>query len=606
MRMIATALLAILVAGAAILLAGRIQPRNPDLGQDREMVRDLAFEQRTNQIVPPSEANSVVLRAAPDGLALLSGFPSFQTLVFRLPVDARPVGGYVQIDMTTQVDPSASGVVRATINNLRRAEVLLRPGDTSRQFLIPLAPEELASDQVTISLSLWGSGPHPVCGKDTDTGAVVEIEPTSHMRLSLASPVDTLRDRVIVAGDMVEAGWTPMPQEEGQARLAAGAELYRRGLSIVFLPETAAPKPVKSLTSLDGRSILASLKASDPALVAARMAPGIVDESTLPPAEEALLPPTILGLPDLRDLVATGFGLAGQEAGDEAQWPVAVAETGPNAGVRRFYLNSTWRIPFDLRAMPDGIAPGTLDLDMVLAPLPADGVWTLAVSLNGRLVHVEQVERSARTLARAVALPRELQVITNAVEVTLTSSIETVGICNDGPELVAELTRKTMLMAGSDAVAPGLPTLRRHLAAAPATSLFTPFPLTAPEATLATRLVGGTIPTPQALQTGGFDTSAAFVRVLPRDRQDLIGSAPYRPGDERWLIWNDNGDGATPEVVLLDGSRRASDALIRIAATSPLLLMVDIPAGVTGVAPAMPGFTMPSSPATPAASAPTR
>lgn len=54
-----------------------------------------------------------VKRANPDHPVILSGRPTYQRGAFIVPVDARPMSGYLQIDATSQGLDGVEGVLRS-------------------------------------------------------------------------------------------------------------------------------------------------------------------------------------------------------------------------------------------------------------------------------------------------------------------------------------------------------------------------------------------------------------------------------------------------------------------------------------------------------------
>ena len=88
----------------------------------------LTFE-TTVQPKAASKSGAVVYRTGPSVPLILSGFPAYQSAAFLMPIDARPTSGYLQINATVQALAGIEGVLRISIGNSKRAELLLRPGE---------------------------------------------------------------------------------------------------------------------------------------------------------------------------------------------------------------------------------------------------------------------------------------------------------------------------------------------------------------------------------------------------------------------------------------------------------------------------------------------
>jgi len=180
MRLIGIGLLAFLLAGVALFLSNSsaLQIGVRTLSE-AALGPNLVFETQTKDVTSHSKWDAVVHRADPDTPIILTGLPAYQGATFYLPIDARPTSGYLQIDATTQSLSGVEGVLRVNIGNEKRAELLLRPGEAGRSLRIQLTDIELAREQLVVSFSLLGDGPHRSCGIDTGHEVIVEIETTS-------------------------------------------------------------------------------------------------------------------------------------------------------------------------------------------------------------------------------------------------------------------------------------------------------------------------------------------------------------------------------------------------------------------------------------------
>ncbi len=331
MRMIGIGLLGFLLAGIALLLSTmNILEKGQRYVREITLGPQLVFEHHTPAVAADSH-KAKLARTNSDHPVLLSGFPAYQSVAFTMPVDARPTSGYLQIDATSQVLDGVEGVLRISIQNTRQGEMLLRPGEAGRSLQIPLSPTDLAGPKLVVSFSLQGTGPQRQCGPDDGFAAVVEIETTSAVYLTLNTPLQTVRDRVRAWGDMLRIAWPSWLKEEEQLRrLVLATQLKRRGLVSVF--QANAPDLALNTTNL--REVLQT--------VATQSQP------------------------------ADSFGL--------------LAQSGANAGVKRFHHKAVWRERYDLRGAVAQPLPKQLALNMRLGHLMRANHWSLSVTLNGRLV----------------------------------------------------------------------------------------------------------------------------------------------------------------------------------------------------------------------------
>ena len=72
--------------------------------------------------------------------------------------------------------------------------------------------------------------------------------------------------------------------------------------------------------------------------------------------------------------------------------------------------------------------------------------WSLTVTLNNRLVFQEHTKGSNAEYQTLIDLPVDIQVATNTLEVVATTTAPKDGVCDQGPELVAELLPDSRLI----------------------------------------------------------------------------------------------------------------------------------------------------------------
>ena len=283
--MIGIGLMGFLLAGVALLLSTmNILEKGQRYLNELADGPQLVFENRT--AVPAADVDTaVVFRSNPSQPVILSGLPAYQGVAFNMPMDARPTSGYLQIDATLQVLEGVEGVLRISIDNTRRGEMLLRPGEVGRSLRIPLSPTDFTRDQLVVSFSLQGEGSGSQCSTDEGLEAVVEIETTSAVFLTLDRTLETARDRVNAWGQLVRVAWPGwLNHDERLRRLILATQFKQRGVETVLV---------------DGHS---------------------VDALTTLELREAL---PFFSLPEHRE--------------QQSAWPRTIAIKGANSGLRRFH-----------------------------------------------------------------------------------------------------------------------------------------------------------------------------------------------------------------------------------------------------------------------------
>ncbi len=479
MRMIGIGLMGFLLAGVALLLSTQnIWEQGKRYASELTHGPQLVFEDRT-AMTAADPHRAVIYRSNPNHPVILSGLPAYQGVAFNMPMDARPTSGYLQIDATLQVLEGVEGVLRISIDNARRGEMLLRPGEVGRSLQIPLSPTEFARDQLVVSFSLQGQGPGSQCSFDEGFEAVVEIETTSAIFLTLDRPLTTPRDRVNAWGHMVRVAWPHwLKLEERTRRLVIATQARQRGIETAMVDAHSGD----ALTTDALRAVL----------------------SDLPDANHAGL----------------------------SAWPKPLAQTGANAGLRRFHRQTIWRQRYDISEDPELRVARALDLRLALGRHPMAAPWSLTVTLNNRLVHQQAVEASQTELALSVALPTEMQAAVNVIEVTLRATDQHNGPCADRPERIAEMLPGTQLLPGSERYADPLTALRTTLARSDTLRIGLQSDLTAADAQTASTMLAELLPAKATLKPDG--NAAQIIVIAPQaDAIPLPSSGPI------WLVTTD-------------------------------------------------------------------
>ncbi|MEO1555402.1 MAG: cellulose biosynthesis cyclic di-GMP-binding regulatory protein BcsB [Pseudomonadota bacterium] len=459
MRMIGIGLMGFLLAGIALLLSTmNILEKGRRYILEATSGPQLVFEHRTAP-VSDSTNHAVLARANSDQPIILSGFPAYQSAVFIMPVDARPTSGYLQINATSQVLDGVEGVLRISIRNVRRGEVLLRSGEVGRSLQIPLSPTDFAGSQLVVSFSLQGTGPQQQCTQEGSTPAVVEIETTSAVFLTLDRPLESARDQVHAWGNLVRVGWpTWLKREEQVRRLVLATQFQQRGVQTVFDGASNGD----GLTTDGLRSALTEL-------------PVAVGPLTSP--------------------------------------PLTLLRAGSGTGVRQFYRQAVWRERYALDGHAPQRIPTHLDLHMTFGRLIGGHSWTFTVTLNKRLVFQDHIAGTQSDYSALIALPINVQSSSNEIEIVATSSAPRGGLCDRGPELVAEMLSKTQLVLGDVPYSDPVTDLRAMLSGIGPIKVASATSLTPLDAALVSDWLSVVVPQNAKLKPA--DTHAHIVVVTP-------------------------------------------------------------------------------------------
>ncbi|MCY4336656.1 MAG: hypothetical protein OXC60_18530 [Litoreibacter sp.] len=498
MRLIGIGLLAFLLAGLALLLA-----RSEVVGQSFRAARtlmdgpQLRFETPMAAEAQRGADQAVILRASSSAPLILSGLPAYQRAVFHMPIDARPISGYLQIDATTQVLAGVEGVLRISIDNIRRAEVLLRPGESVRAVRIELTPADISRAQLVVSFSLLGAGADLVCSSDHSVEAVVEIETTSAVYLSLDAPLESARDRVAAWGNQVRLVWN------GEVETLLSAVRARQfGEATLIVPESG----------LDSETAEAALKTE---------------------AAAASVP--------------------------EFAWSKAMSPTGGLFGLRRFQHSHTWRLRYDFHDALNGNRPGVFHLAMALPSHPLGAHWQITVTQNNRLLSHFSGNATQTRVDRRILIPAHSGVA-HVIEITMTSTHERKGECNDGPELLAEILPDTRILPSDELFADSIRSLILALKEESSVSLGITETLNAAEANIATDLLEALVPDTSIVVASQIPT----VAVLPR-------GASFSAKEESWLVFYDE----TGSLVVSPAAQNGNEPLRAVS------LLVHLPGHAT-------------------------
>jgi hypothetical protein len=353
---------------------------------------------------------AAILLAGPDRPLIMSGLPAYQSASFVVPRDAGAMSGYLEIDLTTQVLPGVEAVLRLNIDNTRRADILLRPGEAKRSLRIELTAHDLSRERLAVSFTLQGTGPHTVCTAEQGVEAVVEIEPSSAMHLTLQRALITPQDRIAAWGGQMHLTWPAKGAARRDSLIAASAAV-RAGYPVRFMEYAA-----DGLNTAQARAALM--------------------DNAAPVSRAMHLADFYNGVPDQYSLFET----------------------------RTLQRETTWRIGFDAEQTRGARRPETLDLAMILGQHPYGAAWQITIIMDGGLVSQTTHDPQSGRLLLSLPLPLNSKAKGLAIEITARSEHQPEGICNDGPILVAQLLPDTKLIQGDQTFDDPLSDLRRAIA----------------------------------------------------------------------------------------------------------------------------------------------
>ena len=394
MRMMGVGLLAFLLAGLLILLGqsgafGTAWDRMT--GRDRQQFDDYQAAVAANFDV---EGRDVFAAHSDIGSPMiLSGLPSYLGTTYRLPVDSRPVSGRYRIVFSSDVADGVEGVLRVSVNGVRRADILLTEGRHRSDAEIELTANELAAGLLNINLSLEGRGLIAECTPDDALAAVVEIESETGLRLSLTENVKTVRDRLALWGDRVPVEWGD-GGADALRNLVTSARLVEKGYVVSFRGQ-----------GLSGDA-----------------------------------------LADFASEVPLRGGAA-----NLATYPIPLTSDSSNRGMRRFDRQTTWRLEYAAGDLPDGALPAALDLRMAMGPVGADQWHDLTVSINDHLLMSRRLTVDSERFNQSIAIPADFQRSQNQLVVTLTANDADDVRCGANNNSFAEMLDETVLRGGGPA-----------------------------------------------------------------------------------------------------------------------------------------------------------
>ncbi|VWX62120.1 cellulose biosynthesis cyclic di-GMP-binding regulatory protein BcsB [Sphingorhabdus sp. 109] len=410
-----------------------------------------------------------------DAPLILSGLPSYTGLVFHLPTDARPVNGRYELLYSSRVAEGVEGVLRVSINGVKRADILLNQVKGEQKAQIELTASELSSGALDVGLSLQGRGEIAQCSPNDSIAAVVEIKPQSGLRLELAKAVETTSDRLALWGGRVPVSWNKSNgNEEALVSLVHGARLVQKGYLLHFGP--------------NGLDSAALTKLSAEAK----------------PYSDVFVQPA---------------------------YPIPFTGKNVNRGMRKFDRQTSWRYHYSVTDLPNQRLPSALDLRLAVGPAGSNTPYDLTVALNDHMLFSRRLSPQTERVSQSIALPADFHKADNKIEISLASGDGNYNRCGTDRQSVAELLPATVLKGGEQRASDSLSLLRAKLAAVDTVALLGEME-TAVDAQAAAQLLGQLDPRGLSFVTG---PTAAKIRIVSGDIVAAIAKEGVQPGD--WIVY---------------------------------------------------------------------
>lgn len=411
MRLIGLGLLTFLLAGFLIFLGqsgafsnawSRVQGGSEQQFSDPQRVRAQTLDFSGKEVF----ASALDTK----GPLIMSGLPSYSGQRFHLPTDARPVSGRYDLIFSSRIAEGLEGVLRVSINGIKRADILLSDDDNlgpnkKRKVSVELMASELATGVLDVGLSLQGRGPIAKCTPDDAIAAVVEIDADSGLRLTLSKPVETAKDKLALWGGRVPVAWLP-GQSTADKTLSViyAARLVQKGYSPYFIHKGIAGEQLARL----------------------------VDEAAI-----------YADFPDA--------------------YPIPLIGESANRGTRKFDRQTSWRYRYRADTLPGKLLPSALEMHMALGPIGGDSQYNLVVTLNERMLFTQRITPQTERISQSIAMPAELQKAQNNLEITLVDTYRDELRCGSTSQSVAELLPETVLRGGGPPARDGLSELKALL-----------------------------------------------------------------------------------------------------------------------------------------------
>ncbi|MEP0520119.1 MAG: hypothetical protein ABJO09_17260 [Hyphomicrobiales bacterium] len=496
----------------------------------------------------------------------LSGFPSFTKLSFPLPRKTELVDGRLRLELYTQLAQSGVGSLRVAVNDERRAEIILNPGQEQRSLLLALRPEDLARNYVTVSLSAHGDAFIGACPSRPARGVVVDVLPSSGLDLAHAKPLEDPMDIWIAnsrdARIPIGADTDKLRQAD---QLVLAARLRQAGLRSGFVGATT-PNPVVEADDKEINSftrLLINREQSEPLLYNR-------DE-------------IILSLKDPNASRADIFGDENIQLADLIPGASNTSSVQQNSGIvdtslQNFFRSNRWRLAYNLLDTDRGRAPSRLQLALNMAEQLPDAEWLVNVSLNDVLLSSSRLGNSDVPYINTVQLPGDLTQIRNEIVIDLRTTRDVSDFCDPGLEMTAQLLPDSGLQ-GVAFLTPEVPAyLIQTLAGGRAVSVLSEQPITLVQAAASADMLAHILPRQAIVNEPGADASEAIkIETLTKvDLEARLKELKVADSSKRfWIVTQETGQNTRQKIQIIPLTPEPSAHVSLMVAESSFFLLVE-------------------------------
>ncbi len=367
----------------------------------------------------------------------LAGFPDQTEIRFPVPLVGGYTGGELDLRFDVQLAQGGDGLLSIAVNGTRRSEVVLNTGHNAYDVRIPLDAGDLLADHVLVQLSARGTtNSGQICPTDSaNSGSAVSVLPESALLLRSMRETDHPETRLITMPEPLNlqlgsdlksqtiAIWTM------QRMKRAGVEaVLVDGVGDTPSIEVVEVADAQVSTARNGNIVLAGYKGIAQAIAFHRA-----------------------------DLLAPGA---------LTEWPVSVSRLTTETTVRNFRGSKRWVVPYKIADLPQGRMPTNFNLALKTSTLAEDFEWVVRVSLNGNLLETARLPGKTSDIRLNIALPVEIQGLSNSLHIELIDTSPNESICRAGPDAQAQLLPESGLIATGPQPAEGWGALVRQLAEA--------------------------------------------------------------------------------------------------------------------------------------------
>jgi hypothetical protein len=448
-----------------------------------------------------------------DGWVGLTGMPSQADLSFALPNGIGVVSGELNLLLNAHLANSGDGRLSIAIDGIPREEIVLNGGEQTRRVRIPLTPTDLLGREIQVQLNARGTtNGGQICPTDAaNSGSAIQVAPESVLNLVAYSLGEEDDLDLMAASEPFDIA---LGTGEQQARAMWGAQrLYRNGINVTV--DSNRP---------DAARLVFRPRGGPPV----RLTPEGDYEITGEVGVARLL--------QLR-------GRQNDRTSDKFDaWPIAAEALTSDVGVRNFRSSKRWMLDYRLADLPGGLMPTNFNVALRTSALAEGNEWVVRVSLNQTLLETRRFSGNVGDIRFPIALPAELQHLSNSLRVELVDTSPNISVCQQGPDAQAQLLPDTRLLADGRQPATGWAPLMKLLAESRMVDLTVHGTLSAPEATQAWAMLGLLVPIQSNVRVARAEAPVHLTVISARELAEMIAAMPA-------------GDSTTPGDILIHSDR---------------------------------------------------